>query len=135
MLSAYSDRGRGRGGVTSARVLSANVLLSDISSVTFTTHCRDNDVVSLSSLREESESIQHAEDSKDWDDLEEQLEEEHRSRAGGNLSGAMAETKVGGQRLHACSCEVTRFLSLFYKMGSCDFTSTISTFKVIMVNL
>ena len=104
--------------------------MSDISSVnnTFTIHCRDY-VVCLSSLRGESERIQHAEDSKDWDDLEEQLEEEHRSRAGGNLSGAMAETKVGGQRLHACSCEVTRFLSLFYKMGSCDFTSTISTLK------
>ena len=99
----------------------------------FTIHCRDY-VVSLSSLRGESERVQHAEDSKDWDDLEEQLEEEHRSRAGRNLSGAMAETEVGGQRLHACSCEVTRFLSLFYKLGSRAFTSTISTL-VIMFNL
>ena len=87
----------------------------------FTKHCRDH-VVSLFSLQGEGERIQHAEASKDWGDLEEQLEEKHRSRAGGNLSGAMAETKVGGQRLHACSCEVARFLSLFYKFGSCDFT-------------
>ena len=84
-------------------------------------HCRDY-VVSPSSLRGESERIQHAEASKDWDDLEEQLEEEHRCRAGGNLSGAMAETKVGGQRLHVCSCEVARFLSLFFKAGSRAFT-------------
>ena len=86
-------------------------------------HCRDY-VVSLSSLRAESERIQHAEASKDWDDLEEQLEEEHRGRAGGNLSGAMAETKVGGQRLHACSCKVARFLSLFYPKAIMFFFET-----------
>ena len=97
-------------------------------------HCRDY-VVSLSSLRAESERIQHAEASKDWDDLEEQLEEEHRGRAGGNLSGAMAETKVGGQRLYACSCEVTRFLSLYYKSGSRAFTCMYNFYHKVMFPL